>query len=314
MKIDLLELLRCPRCRGKLALAIEKKTLEDVEAGTLSCTNCSSKYPIVRSIPRFVSTDEYVSSFSAQWNWFSRTQLDANRKLETTSKDAFRDKTGFENSDLEGRVILEAGCGMGRFLDVVSRARSATVVGFDLSLAVESAYQNVGKRCNVNIVQADIMQPPFASDTFDLIYSIGVLHHTPNPFRAFSALVPLLSHGGRIAIWVYPKYDWTLFSDIYRHATSRMPRSMLLRLGRMMVLAHSIDNILPPLLRKWLNLAVPISGETNPEARLLDIFDWYSPKYQFKLPTQEVLDWFHKLRLQNVEALNIPVSVKAQRN
>jgi SAM-dependent methyltransferase len=107
---------------------------------------------------------------------------------------------------------------MGRFLEVVSKEPSATIAGFDLTLAVESAYANIGARPNVHIVPADIMKPPFRQGSFDVVFSIGVLHHTSNPKAAFGKLVPLLKREGQIAIWVYSKPKRPYLSDFYRYS------------------------------------------------------------------------------------------------
>ena len=57
----------------------------------------------------------------------------------------------------------------------------------------------------IAVVQGDLLRLPFAAASFDQIYSLGVLDHTPDPRQAFLALARLLKPGGRIAIWVYPR-------------------------------------------------------------------------------------------------------------
>lgn len=311
MKSELLPLLRCPYCHSNLELDRHSGTHDEIEWGSLRCLKCGRTYPIVRSIPRFVPSDSYVRSFSVEWTMFARTQLDT--ETCTDSKLTFLEKTGIEPEELSGCTILEAGCGMGRFLDVVSKARQTRVIGFDLSLAVESAYKNVGQRPNVHIVQADIMRPPFAHAGFDLVYSIGVLHHTPNPERAFLKLVPLLKENGRIAIWVYPKYSWATLSDLYRRATTRLPWSMTLGICKVMLLLHSFDGRAPRRLRGRFERLLPISVEANYERRLLDTFDWYSPRYQYKFALGDVEKWFRQAGLTQIETLPVEVSMRATR-
>ena len=307
MKPELLPLLRCPECHSNLKLHRQSGTGHEIERGNLRCLKCGRIYPIIRSIPRFVPSDSYVRSFSVEWTVFARTQLDNETSAE--SKLTFVEKIGIEPEELSGCTVLEAGCGMGRFLDVVSQARQTRVVGFDLSLAVESAYENVGQRPNVHIVQADAMRPPFADACFDLIYSIGVLHHTPDPERAFLQLVPLLRENGWIAIWVYPKYSWAMLSELYRRATTRLPWSMTLGICKVMLLLHSFDGRVPRRLRGRFERLLPISVEANYERRLLDTFDWYSPRYQYKYTTSDVLMWFRRVNLKSLKLLHFPVSV-----
>jgi SAM-dependent methyltransferase len=256
-------------------------------------------YPIVRSIPRFVDSDAYVRSFSAQWNIFSRTQLNF-----AENHDTFASRTGFDLDKLRGKLVLDAGCGMGRFLDVVSRESSAMVVGFDLSLAVDSAYANFGSRRNVHIVQADIMGLPFRRDSFDVIYSIGVLHHTSDPEAAFARLVTILKRNGEIALWVYSTPRRPPLSDFYRIFTSRMPWSLVLAISRLMIKSYRANS-----LSGYVQAILPISQLTDPEQRLLDTFDWYSPRYQHKYRTSDVVAWFRRAGLKDLRVLATPVSI-----
>lgn len=107
-----------------------------------------------------------------------------------------------EPAGFAGKVVLDAGCGMGRHTLVSSSYGAAAVIGVDLSEAVEVAHRHTAHLPNAHVVQADIYRLPFRAP-FDLIYSVGVLHHLPDPARGFSALVGHLRAGGRIAAWVY---------------------------------------------------------------------------------------------------------------
>jgi len=134
MKESLLETLVCPSCKGDLIIHTCKNTTE-IEEGTLHCV-CGRYYPIVSSIPRFVEDDAYVKSFSMEWNIHPKTQLD-NSSSDVSEKD-FTRKTGLSNEDVEGKLVLDVGCGMGRFMDVIEKW-GGEVVGVDLSCAVNSA-------------------------------------------------------------------------------------------------------------------------------------------------------------------------------
>jgi SAM-dependent methyltransferase len=284
---------------------------DDVVEGQLNCGGCSRTYQILRSVARFVESDLYVKSFSAEWKQFWNTQLDNEQSHET--REDFIGKTGTQPESLNGKCVLEAGCGMGRFCDIVSRVSGSKVVGFDLSTSVESAERNVGSRSNVSIVQADIMSLPFANETFDFVFSIGVLHHTKDPKQAFSKLVPTLKHGAKIAIWVYPKYNWVTFSDFYRHFTSHMPEWMLLPLVKLMIYINRIAKKAPKRVYKRLFKLMPVSIHSDYEHQLLDTFDWYSPKYQFKFDLDEVTKWFEQQGLQEIQSLPSHVSMTANK-
>ena len=102
-----------------------------------------------------------------------------------------------------GKKILDAGCGNGRFAYYAAKY-GAEVWAIDLGPAVEVAQHNTQSR-NVHVVQADLHNPPFALESFDFIYSIGVLHHLPNPEAAFQNLLRFLKPGGVVQIYLYWK-------------------------------------------------------------------------------------------------------------
>jgi SAM-dependent methyltransferase len=101
-----------------------------------------------------------------------------------------------------GKRGLDAGCGFGRHLFYAAEF-GAEMVGVDFSDAIEAARANTAGLKNVDLVQADIYRLPFREAAFDFAYSLGVLHHLPDPERGFRALVPLVKPGGVVSVWVY---------------------------------------------------------------------------------------------------------------
>src|SRR5690349_4811984 len=80
MKVALLKYLECPNCRGALSLAGDLESnnkIDDINEGSLNCAGCGTAFPIVRSLPRFVSSDNYAASFGFQWNKFPTLQMDS---------------------------------------------------------------------------------------------------------------------------------------------------------------------------------------------------------------------------------------------
>ncbi len=303
MSIDLDGLLACPHCGGRLPGLAGWA----VDGG--ACGNCGRIFPIVRGIPRFVDSDAYAGSFSFEWNRHRKTQLDGAASRE--SEETFRQKTGLGPEDVVGKLVLDVGCGMGRFADVVSRW-GGTVVGIDLSLAVEAAQANLGDRENVRILQADLFHLPFLPGAFDIVYSIGVLHHTPDCEKAFRQLVPFLRPGGRLCVWVYGKMGpWENFARLYRRGTTRMPRRLLHALCHLAIPWYHVCRL--PLIGPLLWTLLPISRHPNPDWRVLDTFDWYSPRYQSLHTFPEVYHWFRSERLVDIALLDFPVAVAGTR-
>jgi len=303
MGLTLDGVLACPQCRSGLP-GFDRWPPEG-----LQCVGCGAAFPVIRGIPRFVESDAYVSSFSFEWNRHRKTQLDDATSRE--SEDTFREKTGLTPEQVAGRLVLDVGCGMGRFADVVSRW-GGSVIGIDLSLAVEAAHANLGNRENVRILQADLFRLPFQPGVFDIVYSIGVLHHTPDCEKAFQQLVPFVRPGGRICVWVYGKMGlWERFSRLYRKLTVRMPRRLLHALCHLAIPWYHVCRL--PLIGPLLWTLFPISRHPNPDWRVLDTFDWYSPQYQSLHTFPEVYRWFQAEGLVDITLFNIPVALAGTR-
>ncbi|MGA8687077.1 MAG: methyltransferase domain-containing protein [Terriglobales bacterium] len=303
---QVLAILRCLSCQG---------TLRQEETG-LTCMVCQRQYPVVKGVVRFVDAQHYAGSFGFQWLTFRDTQLDNEQSRRSESD--FRRRTGFTPEELAGKLVLDVGCGMGRFAEVATRW-GAYVVGIDLSLAEEAATENLRDREAV-FFQVDVFHLPFAPQSFDYIYSIRVLHHTPNCEQAFKVLPGLLKPGGRIAIWLYSGYNkWYRMSDLYRKVTRRMSPKTVYRLAHITVPMYGVHQFLRsiPLLGKptsgVMKYLLPMSFNPDPQWRVLDTLDWYSPWYQSKHSYEEVFRWFEDCGLQDLRVILQPISVQGQR-
>ena len=298
----------------------------------LKCDSADHTYPIVRYIPRFVPSDMYVRSFSLEWLRHYQTQYDTVSGSKN-SEESFRVKTGMEAGDLEGKLVLEAGSGSGRFMQI-ARKFGGEVVGLDLSLAVDGAFRTLGRDPKAHLVQGDILAPPFKRSSFDFVYSIGVLHHTESAKRGFLSLTKLLKQQGRIAIWVYPDGGALMklmneIGAIYRKAASSLDFNTLYWLCERTqerfplpgVLAATFDpepsktlsrGFLHP--RQLVILFFPFYGVApNKTWRALDMFDYLAPRYQTKHSWGEVAGWFREAGLTDIQRLPTAVSYAGTR-
>lgn len=311
MKRKLLDILRCPRDMSRLELLDEIIEQDEIRDGILKCSSCEVEYPIQNSVPRFVTTDDYVGNFSMEWQIHSRTQMPDTNDHETI--ETFKTRTSLTQEELTGKLVLDAGCGVGRYMSVASQY-GAEVVGVDLSYSVEQAMMNVGDRPLCHVIQADLTNLPFDLSTFDYVFSLGVLHHMPDPLNGFKALVPLIKPGGHMAISVYSShspYDPYRASRRLRRITIHMNKRLLYALTTIMVLA------LYPIYRipfvKVLFMLAPISMHQKLSWRLLDTFDCYSPRYQFTYTYREVYQWYQEQGFTDMEVLEAPVSMRGRR-
>jgi SAM-dependent methyltransferase len=295
----LLERLVDPATGAALRLKDGKGRDGHIEEGRL-VSESGAEFPIVRGIPRFVSPDNYTASFGMQWNVFRDSQLDSQTGARR-SMERFDAELGWSAEYLRGRAVLDAGCGAGRFAEVAA-ARGAELVALDYSSAIDAAAQTLARFPNVDLVQANMLEPPFRDRSFDAAYSIGVIQHTPDPARAIERVVRCVAPGGRFGLTIYGRRPWTKLNGKYllRPITRRLPGPMLLSLiERTMPVLFPVTDVLfrVPVLGRVASFAIPVanyvdnhqfSREQRYREAVLDTFDCLSPRYDSPMTWQEV--------------------------
>jgi ubiquinone/menaquinone biosynthesis C-methylase UbiE len=231
------------------------------------------------TIIRLVPNDDYSESFGFQWNKFAKTQLDSYTGYPITS-DRFYRVTRWSKHDLKHSKILEVGSGAGRFTEVAAQT-GGELHSIEYSGAVDANYKNNGHFQNLQLYQASLYEMPFQQETFDKVFCLGVLQHTPNVKKSFMALIPPLKKGGEIAVDVYSNNWKSYFYTKYwvRPITKRMKKETLLKL---------IQSYIP----YWFPISsfllkIPFVGKFL--AQCLPICN-YSLQYPF-MKKQELIDW-----------------------
>jgi SAM-dependent methyltransferase len=191
-------------------------------------------FPVRAGIPRFVPRNHYAVSFGLQWKKYQKTQLDSFTG-HPISGDRLARCVGGDLNCVRGRLVLEAGCGAGRFSEVLLN-HGANLVACDLSQAVEANYANNRGRDNYFVAQADILAPPFAEGTFDYVICLGVIQHTPSPEETIRALARNVRPGGTLVLDHYsPKMALGRVGRAFRRFLLGMPPRSRLPLCSMVV-------------------------------------------------------------------------------
>ena len=164
MRIELLEILRCPQSGQRLTLEQAEYLDREIHSGWLVAEDGRHRYPVRDFIPRFVPESNYADNFGMQWNTFRQTQLDSHSG-HPISANRFWKATAWRPEDISGQWVLDAGCGAGRFAEVALQA-GAKVVALDYSSAVDACYANLRHYPNLHVVQGDIYALPFPSRLF----------------------------------------------------------------------------------------------------------------------------------------------------
>jgi 2-polyprenyl-3-methyl-5-hydroxy-6-metoxy-1,4-benzoquinol methylase/uncharacterized protein YbaR (Trm112 family) len=319
MRPDAVSLFCCPSCGADLALAASSSSGEKVETGELVCTGCPQRYPIRMGIPRFVADDQYVGNFGWQWDRYRRTQIDQfNGTAESANR--FRRETSWEPSDVRGALTLDAGCGSGRF-SAIAAEWGARVVAVDLAgPAAEACALNMRELgLDVLVVQASLFDLPFRSGTFDRVFSLGVLQHTPDPARVISELPRLLRPNGELAYWLYERrwYHALQAKYLLRRVTRHLSPSTNHRLSKALVSGlfplTAIMSKLPVV-----RMALPfmpiasrhlwgrLSLQQQWEWSVLDTLDWYGPGYDYPQEEPRVVSLLRQSGLEDVRRTAAP--------
>ncbi len=331
MRIRILDLVICPACGSKFNLEVlSGNSSAEIIDGILMCNGCKRKYPVIDGIPRILPDEmigsllyyhenffqRYKSSFSEinfrpiqnqetilkqktlrsfsfQWNTFGQIYMEYGQHWNDYLPAALNNPSYFKN-----KVGLDAGCGFGRH--ILQAAKSgAEMVGIDLSEAVVAAYKNTNNISNIHIIQGDIYSPPFKSGTFDFIYSLGVLHHLPDPQRGFESLVKLLDSKQEIFIWCYDndKPKKNSMYEVIRKFTTRLSYKYLYIFTLLSAMGIRIILNCPAKLAKTLgmkNNKLPYDYYLKYPFRVLhaDLFDVFAVPSTKYYDQYELKDWF----------------------
>lgn len=304
MHAELLTRLRCPKTGATLSLVDAEHEGARVRKGTLVSAQGGHRYPVHDFIPRFVPASNYADNFGMQWNIFRQTQLDSHSGV-PVSANRFWNATGWTPEEMRGKWILDAGCGSGRFAEV-ALSSGANVIALDYSSAVDAARTNLAHHENLHLVQGNIYELPFPKQSFDLVYSLGVLQHTPDVRRAFDALPPMVVPGGKLCVDYYWRRLRTMFNIKYaiRPWTRRIPQDRLFemlqrRVPGMLRLSQAVRRV--PLLGRGLQRLIPVVDYTGvyplspkqlEEWALLDTFDMLAPHYDNPQTRSTARQWF----------------------
>src|SRR5713101_6352451 len=276
----LLQYLCCPACSGAVKVAfVKQRAAYEIMEAELSCASCRTRWPVVRGVPRFASIEGVAEDKAATaerfgWQWQHFTQTDEKYEqqflgwLAPVRPEFFKDK-----------LVLEGGCGKGRHTQLAAQWGALDVIGVDLSDAVETAYAATRELPNAHIVQADIFNLPFAR-AFDYAFSVGVLHHLPDPRAGFKSLASKVKSGGHISAWVYgaENNEWITrwVNPLRERLTSRMNRKALLHLSKApaAIMFAATKLIYGPLNRSSRGAALAGLLFYNEYLKAISNFDW----------------------------------------
>jgi SAM-dependent methyltransferase len=262
----------------------------------------NSKHHTIR-LEATESCDDYENirrSFSQEWKLFN---YDSDKTWGWTleeRKRVFLEDVKLKPEEGDGKYLLDAGCGNGA-LSAALCDLGLRVVGIDLNDGLELAYRNRTRfstraKEQVDYVQGNLLQLPFREGVFDLVYSSGVIHHTPDSRRTFERLVSHTRKGGRLYVWVYGKraFPVRIFFRLGRNLKYWISLKSLAKVCRVLAPFYKVaaDTL------NGLHL-VTFRKRTIREITL-DLFDAFAPRFNHYHTEKEVLIWFKESGFKNI--------------
>jgi len=265
---DFLDLLACPACQGELT-------------ADWSCRRCGARYEARDGIPDLrVSGDARTEVVRHFYGDAPFPGYPPRESIEWLRARAERSEfVRLLDRAIPGNArVLDLGCGTGQMSLYLARA-DRLVVGADLtraSLQLGAAAARRFRLDRVQFVETDLQQPGLRKGSFDVVYSSGVLHHTPNPRASFARIAPLARPGGMIVLGLY-------------NAFARIP----FRLRRLVARLFGYRMAFDPVLR---------DRENEPARREAWLRDQYQNPEEHRHTLAEVQLWFDENSIEFVRA------------
>jgi len=305
-------LLACPVCGAALRPSSD-------EGRCLVCPSAhgphgEAGWAIHRGIPRLLvgsaaphaetrSEARTVRAFERQWRRYGSLKRIFGKDVDAMRANLVGARMGahIDADWYRGKTVLDAGCGHGRYLRAFA-SLGARVVGLDIGRGPEMAGVPLDDPA-IAVVQGSVLQVPFRDASFDLVFSDGVIHHTPDAHAAFRELARLVKPGGALYIWVYPR-EGGLRETIFRTArlvTTRLP-GFAVRL---------LSFAVAPLTMFVRSYSGTRFGRATWAECAQVVHDWIAPPLQSHHTWAEVSGWAAAEGLGDCEELPIPTGLTA---
>jgi SAM-dependent methyltransferase len=257
-------LLACPTCRGTLRAEVER----------LTCGGCQAVYSTAGGIPDLrVPADERTNAVRDFYTVAPFPGYPPRDSLGSLRARAGRSEFArlLDRAIPGDARVVEVGCGTGQMSLFLATA-DRVIVGADLTRASLELGSRAARRFGVDqalFIETDLRRPGLREGAFDVVYSSGVLHHTPDPQASFAALARLARPGGIVVLGLY-------------NAWARIPHRVRRAVGKLTGFRYVP---LDPVLRDR-------AGE--PERREAWLRDQYMHPEEHRHTTREVQRWFRE--------------------
>ncbi|HWM92311.1 MAG TPA: methyltransferase domain-containing protein [Thermoanaerobaculia bacterium] len=314
---------------------------EEILEALFSCS-CGLAYPVIDGIPRLIrnAREEYPEffarhglagegakpapavsaisaggpaadrrssrSFGRQWQIYREGDATWFKDDHGLRKREFLYNLQTTPEELSRSTVLDGGCGNGELTRSFAEY-GPEVVAMDFSRSVEGARRRLFDKGfpvshRVHYLQGNVLELPLLARSFDMIHSSGVLHHTPSTYRAFRSVSKAVKPGGKVYIQLYRRRPtWIhLVNVALRAVTTRMPMGFLYGLCYVATPVHSA---LSRLVHRLRGEAAP--PRATARERAVQMFDNYSPRYQYRHTVPEIMDLFRSEGFEDLKDVTL---------
>lgn len=235
-----------------------------------------------------------VDSFGREWTYFKGFSEDDIKKAGDMYFDIVSDEMVNHNT-----YVLDVGCGSGRWSKYLA-PRVRFIEATDPSESVSAAAECLSFFKNVRVTRASLDNLPFADESFDFIFSLGVLHHVPDTKSALHSILRKLKPSGTILLYLYYRFDdrGVLFKILFK--ISNVIRLVI------STLPSAVKRIVCEIIATLVYL---------PLARLSRCFDWLGMKrWSKRMPLSYYADKsFYIMRNDALDRFGTPLELRYTR-
>ena len=308
MKKEILSILSCPSCKSgndNLEIINSKVRNNEIISGFLLCKN-GHKFWIKNYIANLCDESDKTMKDSLTYDklWDLHEDVHYPGKVNEYKKkfNDFAKLPGNFKTYFNQKLILDVGCGEGRFSYLSSQMGVSHVISIDYSLTgLNRAIRQTTNPKNITFIRCNLLNLPFKNEIFDFIFSFGVLHHTKNTHNSFKSLLPYLKKKGIISIRVYRKKVLPLIQWILRPITLRIPVGIIAKFCNFFGFGYNV-NIKP---------VIPVRTSFR-KLKKLDFFgighitfEGLTTRYLWEHTYHEVRKWFKELDLDIISSTDI---------
>jgi SAM-dependent methyltransferase len=284
---NLVEVVQCPICSLELD-------------SSFTCGKGHS-FEIVDGVPVLVpgfdgAAASISGSFGREWAYFRHGVDRTWSQTVDERRGDFLRHVALDSADLEGKRVLDAGCGNGMLSAAIGEF-GCDVYACDLSPSVHHAARYF-KDSPTTYLQANLMEHPFKPEAFDVVYCAGVLHHTPDTRATFNRVAETVAPDGRLFVWLYhqmPERKQRVRTRL-RSGVARLPEPV--RHGVAVGFAA----------KKTAVGALTGQGELNWQETLIGTHDFWTPRYRWEHTQEQLSDWFTDLGFTDTQVTEVGVN------